>query len=119
MQTARLVFVDRRGDRLDVERAQRAQVDDLGADAVIALQSLGNVQRAHRGEGVSDERDVARPRARPRASPIGVTKLGVQRHLAALLVDRQVLDDQHRIIIADRRLEQPLGVGRRWPAPRP
>ena len=28
---------DRGGDGLDVERAQRAQVDDLGADAVLAL----------------------------------------------------------------------------------
>ena len=34
-------------------------------------------------------------------------------HLAALAVEVLVLDEDDRVVVADRRLEQPLGVGRR------
>ena len=77
-----------------------------------SLETLGDVQRADGREGVSDERHVG-----ALAGDVGESdrrdELGIQRHLAMLLVDRQVLDDQHRVIIADRGLEQPLGVGGR------
>jgi hypothetical protein len=36
---------------------------------------------------------------------------GVERNLAALLVDDEVLYDQDRVVIADGRLQQPLRVG--------
>ncbi len=36
----------------------------------------------------------------------------VERDLALLLVDREVLDDEHGVLVADRRLQQPLGVAR-------
>ncbi len=44
------------------------------------------------------------PSRATRGEPDRRHAVGIERNLALLLVDRQVLDDQHRVIIADRRL---------------
>ena len=100
-------------DRVEVERAQRARVDHLGLDLVLGLER-------------------ARPPARAviamREMPTIVTSLAlaahrrlaeatvwsvVVGHLAALPVEVLVLDEDHRVVVADRRLQQALRVGRR------
>ena len=55
-------------------------------------------------------------RSEPVAGDVGLAdrgqELGVVGDLALLLVDRQVLDHQHRVVVADGALEQALGVAR-------
>ena len=46
-----------------------------------------------------------------RALPIGTMKSAIVGHREALAVDHLVLEEDHRIGIADRRFEQALGVG--------
>ena len=59
----------------------------------------------------SPSRRMAASPKRHRAAVVG--------HLAALAVERLVLDEDDGVVVADRRLEQPLGVGRRSSAPPP
>src|SRR3982074_3132104 len=48
----------------------------------------------------------------PRARVAGAgPELPVLRRLAALAVEVLVLDEDHRVVVADRRLQEPLGVG--------
>ena len=109
---------DRGGDGLDVERAQAAEVDDLDRDALLGLQLLGDFERAHGGEGVGDEGQVGALAGDGREADRG-HQVRVDVDLALLFVDRQVLDHQHRVVVADRRLR--AGPWRRpgWPARRP
>ena len=58
-----------------------------------------------------DDRDVG-PSRGDRGAADRRQELGVERDLALLLVDRQVLDHQHGVVVADGRLQQALGVGR-------
>ena len=99
-------------DRLDVQRAQRAQVDHLDGHAVRLAESLRHLERAYHRERVRHDRQVA---ARPRDTRLADRReeVGVERHLALLLVDRKVLDHEHGVVVADGGLQQTLGVGRR------
>ena len=56
--TRRLVFLHRRDDGFEVERAQRAQVDHLGLDAFLG-QLLGGLQRIDHAARERDDGDVA------------------------------------------------------------
>ena len=112
MQTARLVLAtDAATVSTSSGRSERRSTTSALTPCALR-QALGDVQRAHRREAVRDQRHVG-ALARDRGQPDRRHEVGIERHLAVLLVDRQVLDDQHRVIIADRGLEQPLGVGRR------
>ena len=76
MQTARLVFeTDAATVSTSSGRSERRSTTSALTPCV-ALEPLGDVQRAHGREGVGDERHVgALARARA-ASPIGVTNSG-------------------------------------------
>ena len=70
----RLVFLTEFDDRVDVERADRAQVDDLGLDAVLR-QRLGGLQRL---ATMSEKATIVTwlPGRTIRALPIGTMKSG-------------------------------------------
>ena len=75
-------------------------------------ESLRHLERAYHRERVRHDRQVA---ARPRDTRLAdrCEEVGVERHLALLLVDRQVLDHEHGVVVADGGLQQTLGVSRR------
>ena len=58
-----------------------------------------------------DQRDVGAG-ARHCGAPDRRDEVGVERDRALLLVDDEVLHDEDGVVIADGRLQQPLGVGR-------
>ena len=96
------VFLTLVDDRLGVERPQRAEVDDLDLDAVLG-EPVGHRQRAAHGVAVGDDREVAALahdlRAADRHREV-VARLGQR---AVDVVEHEVLDEQHRIVVADRR----------------
>ena len=92
-------------------RSER-RVDDLDLDAVLG-ETVGHRQRAAHGVAVGDDREVAALahdlRAADRHREV-VARLGQR---AVDVVEHEVLDEQHGIVVADRRLEQAVGVERR------
>src|SRR6266511_2675894 len=117
-RAARVVLVDhhdpaglahRGKDRLVVERGQGPRVDDLHLDAA-GGQRLGRFEGevdhaadGHHGGPVALALDVGP------AELDDVLTLG---HLAAGVVQQFVLEEHHRVVVADRGGEQPLGVRR-------
>ena len=99
-------------DRVEVERAQGARVDDLGLDAVLLGEHLGGLL----GRG-GHARDADDGHVGALAADGGLAEvdevLVVLGDLAALAVEVLVLDEDDRVVVADGRLEQALGVGRR------
>ena len=97
-------------DGVDVQRYERAQVDDLGADAVLG-QRLCRCQAFEHAAAVTDEGDV-------RAGTLDVglaerdreSRIGWDRALLALQADR--LDEQAGVLVEDRRRQQALTVAR-------
>ena len=96
-------------DGLGVERAQAPQVDHLGVDALLG-QLLGGVQRLADHDREGRDGDVLAG-----ALDLGLAdrqdEIGILRHVERLAVEDLVLEEDHRIGIADRGLEQALGVG--------
>ena len=105
----RFVFCTERQDRLDVERPERSQVDHLGRDALLGEQVRGGqavVDALHR----ADERDVvafANDRGLPERQRLAAACRPGHR------VQALVLEEDHRVVVADRGLQQPLRVGGR------
>ena len=83
-----------------VERPQAAQVDHLGVD-VLGGKRGGRVERLPERAAIGDERNVA-PGAADRG-PVDVDRAGVRRELAGHVVEHDVLEDQHRVGILQRR----------------
>ena len=106
-------LLGRSQDRLAVERDKRAQIQYLHADA-LAGRTLGGLQRDMNHPAVGDDRDVG-----SFATDVGLADgngvvLGGQ-FLLDRAVEVFVLEVNHRVVVADRRLDQALGViGRRW-----
>ena len=106
-------LLDRGGDRVPVERHDRAQVDDLDADAVL-LRLLRREQRTldQRAPGQHDDIGAF-------AADGGLAErhhvVGARVHalVVGLPVEVLVLEEQHRIVAADRRAQQAGGVLRR------
>src|SRR5581483_11872907 len=103
-------LADRREHRILVERHQAAQIDDLGLDAV-GGELLRRLQR---------EEDVARPRDdRQRVARLLHVRLAERNEmlpdgdLALRPVQQLVLEEDHGVVVADGRGEQPLRVGGR------
>ena len=96
--------------RIGVERAQRAQVDDLRVDALFG-QLVGGFERDADADRVADDRDVLALAHDPRLADRQdvVVELG---HVEAAAVHQLVLEEHDRILGADRGLEQALRVGR-------
>ena len=109
--TQRLRLADRGEDRVEVERAQRARVDDLGLDAVLLAQRLRRARGGQRHARDADDRHVG-ALAADRGLAEAHGEVLVVGHLAALAVEVLVLDEDDRVVVADRGLQQPLGVGR-------
>ncbi len=104
-------LLDRGDDGLDVERADRAQVDHLGRDAVLG-ERVGRLERPldHQAEGDDGDVGALAQHLRPADRQHEVLEL---RHLEGLAVEDLVFEEHDRIGIADRGLEQALGIGRR------
>ena len=109
--SSRSVLRDARNDRLDVERHDGAQVDHLARRCLRARAS--RPPRARDGTSWPPETIVRSVPARAmratpkgtKCSPVGTGPLDGEQRLG--------LEHDHRIAGAQRRLHQPLGVGRR------
>ncbi len=108
--TALPVLRDRSQNRLHVERAHRAQVDDFAVDALgPAVFSRDCHDVVHRA-AVADQRDVPARLGDPRlAEGNGPAALGRRRRAP---IAREMLDEQHRILVLDRTAQQSIGVRR-------
>ena len=109
--TTRFVFSTDREDRAAVERHQRSQIDDLGFDAILR-QAIGGLEGRRHHRAVGHERDVVALTADRRLAdrdnliPFGHRTLGAPVQVFVLEVD-------HRVVVADRRLQQAFRVVRR------
>src|SRR5712692_9955455 len=93
---------DRFDDRRPVDGSDRAQVDDLGVD-VLFLELLSGLVREHRHPRHADDRDVgARTPDRRLADGGRVVPI---RHHAADVVETHRLEEHHRVVGPDRRLQ--------------
>ena len=102
-------FGDGGEDGRFVERLEAAQVDDLGGDP-LAGQGVRCLQAVLDGLAVGHQRHVA-PGAQHGGLAEGDGGLA-GRHLLGLVEQADVEEKQHRVVVADRRLEQPLGISR-------
>ena len=99
----------RADEGVEVERAEAAEVDDLGVDA-LARKPFGGREGRLETPAVADEGDVGAG-----ALDVGladgdeVVALG---DLALVAVEHLMLDEDDRVVGPDRALEQALGVGR-------
>src|SRR5256714_1689931 len=100
-------------DRIQVERLDRTKVENLGADLFVVLQRFRNGQRERNRLRVTDDRDVA-------AFSFHLRFAERNEELDVFVLDHSLraveqLDFEHedRIVVADRGLQQSLGVARR------
>src|SRR5712691_379776 len=96
-------------DRWPVDGADRAQVDDLGVD-VLLLELLGRLVREDGHPRHADDRDIGAP-APDRRLADGSRVVAI-RHHAADVVEAHRLEEHHRVVGADGRLQHPLRIFR-------
>ena len=88
---------------------QRPRVDDLDGDAVLG-ELLGDLEGAVHHAHVGDHGDVG-----ALAADDGLAErdqeVGILRHLALDGVERLRLDEDDRVVVADGRLQEALGIG--------
>ena len=96
--------------RLEVQRPERAKVDDLGLDA-LGGELLRSDQRNLQHARVGDDRDVA-AFARHARNAERHGEVGVVRHFALHAVQIRALQEDDRIASPHGRLEHPLRIGR-------
>ena len=100
---------ERLDDGFAVERQQGAQVNDLAGKAVLFLQLLSSFQAVVHHGGEADHGQV--PALAPDGSLADGHGVVVQRHvLFDSPVEVLVLEEQHRVVVAHRRLDEALGV---------
>ena len=93
-----------------VQRADRAQVDDVERDAVLG-QLVGGLHRDEHHLAERDDRAVL-----ALALELGLAERDdvlVVRHFALGVVEHLAFEEAHRVVVADGGLEQSLGVVRR------
>src|ERR671915_403997 len=98
-------------DGVEVERAQGAGIDPLRLDLVLLGELLGRLCGGDRPARDADDGHVV-----ALAADGGLAeahRAAVLGHLAALAVERLVLDEDDRVVVADGGLQQALGVRRR------
>jgi len=107
--TMRLVFFDRSGDGIGVERPQAAQIDDFRRNPRF-LAFLGGLQRQFdHARKRGDRHVVAGPRD---ARPADRHEIfGIVGHGKALAVNQLVFEKDDRVRVADRRFQQALVIG--------
>ncbi len=103
-------LLHRGDDRLDVHRAERAQVDHLGLDALL-LKLLRGLEGIGHADAIGDDGDVLALAVDARLADRHGEVVEL-RHRERLSVKNLVFEEDHRVRIADGALEQALGVGR-------
>ncbi len=108
----RLVCADGLRDAVPVERRDRAQVDDHRVDPVL-LSLLGRQQRALDERAPGQHHDVG-AFAPDRGFAERDHELGslVRALVVGLAVQVLVLEEEHRVVAADRRAQQPRRIDR-------
>jgi hypothetical protein len=101
---------DRREERRLVQRPQRAQVDDVGLDA-LAGERLGGLEGLPQRAAVGFAGHASAGPAH--RGPRDVDRAGVVRQLALHGVQRAVLEDEHRVGVLQRGPEHPPRVAQR------
>ena len=96
---------------LRFERQQRAQVEDLDRDA-LGGQRVAGLERQMHADAVGDDAQVACPARSRSALPIGIGVVLVGDFAAQAAVALLVLEEQDRVVVADRALQQALAVVR-------
>ena len=102
-------LLDRFHHRGAVHRTDRAQVDHLRLDALLG-ERLGRLQGVGHADGEGDDGDVLAGAVNARLADRQDEVVDL-RHREGLAVENLVLEEDHRVGIADRRLEQALRVG--------
>ena len=101
-------LLQRGQDRVDIERPDCAQVDHFGLDAVLG-QLVGRLERLGDHDRECHDGDVG-----ALALDLGLAdrqhEIIVVRQLETVAVEQLVLQEDDRVGIADRRLQQALGV---------
>src|SRR5438309_58293 len=97
----------RADDRLGVHRAQGSRIDHLDRQT-LRVQLGGDLHRAVHHAHIGDDRHVPSLPAHDRLAE-GNREVWVVGNLALDRVERLGLDEDHRVIVADRRLQEPLG----------
>ncbi len=110
--TSRLVLPTERDDRVEVHRPDRPEIDDLGVDAEAAQFSASSPSALGRADAPGEQCHVLALLVDPRLAD-RQHEIVELRHVEMLAVEDLVLEEDDRVQIADRRLEQALGVGRR------
>ena len=107
--TRRAGLLDRRNDGVGVHRLERAQVNHLGIDA-FAGQFFGGLEGIVHAHRPGDDRHVV---SGPRDLCLAdrQDKVIELRHRRRVAVENFVFEEDHRIGIADRGLQQALGIG--------
>src|SRR3989442_1303145 len=104
---------DRRGDRLPIHRREATQVDHLDARTVALLELLRRDQRPlHHGAVRHDGQVPPFPHDPGLAERDHGVRARVRGLVVRLAVEVLVLEEQHRVVAADRGAEQAVGVER-------
>src|SRR6056297_1950204 len=108
---AAIGFHDRGDDGVVIQRTQGAQVDHLGADAVLG-QFVGGFHGIGHADPETDDGDIGALAPDARLAE-GDGEIVQNRNLEAFAVEDLVFKDHNRVGIADRGFQQALGVGGR------
>ena len=107
----RPVFITDLDDRLRIHGADRAQIDDFGLDSFL-FEFGGGLQRIGHADRPGDDRDIPAHTRNPRLADRH-QEIVELRHFERMAVENFVFEENHRIGIADRALQKPLGIGGR------
>ena len=108
--TQRLVFLtDATTVSVSIGRSVRRSMTSA---SMPSSASFGGLERVGHADADQETMVTSLPARAMRALPIGTTPIVELRHVEGLAVEDLVLEEDHRVGIADRRFEQALGVGR-------
>ena len=97
-------------DRVEVERAQGAGVDHFGLNPMLLRKRLRGTFGGDRHARDADDRDIAALAAHGGAAEVERVVVPVG-HISPLAIERLMLDEDHGVLVADRRLQQALRIG--------
>jgi hypothetical protein len=95
-------LLDRLQDRVEVERPERARIDDLSVDVVLVRELFSRLSGGYGHARHADDGHIV-----ALASDGGLAeahRVAVLGHLAALAVEGLVLDEDDGVVVADGRL---------------
>src|SRR5258706_558382 len=106
-------LLDARNNRRVTERQQRAQVEHFHGQAVRLVELLGRLQRFPECRAVADDGKMLPFTRGARLSDRGENLLALRQLLLDAAVEPFVLQVEHRILVADRCLDETLRVPHR------